>query len=370
MGQRALWLVLLVLAFRLPVAAGAPPYEVAHTDTGTFLIWHRSPALETDLGMPVLPADATVQDSIVYRVRDRKRFDVARYARVRLSTTQPPQTLVAAYTRALGEVQTVTDATSGEITLSSGVQNDFRLVIITPAAKDCTVRLERVQRFTVPLRVYTPREQRVQRVAAEITRTYRTASFMSYQVDQQPIAPLPDKGSVPTLHWTITFRRPAELTVEATQDGALGLRIVTRDGALVVTHPGKPDEIRPIPSSGLTLEHVPELADDPVACLLLGEELITPDVDYFTLASVQTLPTHQQQDLVLTLPEMTLTLRLRFDLVRRSILHSETLVRADETTTGMRRTYDHVMLAYPTPETMLPSQLQTPPGAPAAVHGL
>jgi len=348
----------LLLGCLLGAAArgGDPPVpftrEVSRTPWGTFIVYHRAPAAADDLEMPLFPG-ALTDESFVYRVRDRKRRDVLRMARVTFITVSAPEAVAAVYARALGDgAARETNAETGEVTLTSGTADNLRLAVITPREQTCHVRLERIQQFTIPPRALTAAELRVVRVYAEVMATYRDARRVAFTVEQR--TELSDamadglRAPPPILTWQVDFTRPATLTLSAAVGETRGLGIVTTDGALVVSRQGRDDETRPI-DGALTLETVPELRADPLARILFGETL--PDgADYLALSAVQDIPPHQQVRMTLTFPEEAMVLTLDIDRRRNTVLRSEVLLTGeDHRWVRTIRTYTNCLLEPATP---------------------
>lgn len=366
------WLMVLLVAGTLAWAAPAVPQatmEKVRTDEGTRLVWHRAPAEATDLEMPFL-AQALLLDSAVYRVRDRKRHDLLRYAVAHFTIAQTADSIVQTYREALGpEAQLATDAQTGVVTISAGTADNSRLVTVTPktgdgAAPHAIFSLERTQRFAITPRVLSAVELRVVEVMERLGVRYRAMSRVKMTIRQQasfpaaPLQPLP-----PPLIWTMDFTRPGQLQVAAHIDKEEAMTVTTRDGALIVSQQGQ-DERRPIPE-GITAEVLPELygdpdedpVGDPVVRLLLGGELISPDTDYYQL----TLKPGQPGELVLTYPENALTLRLLFNPASKVITRSIVDVVQDGHPLRITRDYETTVSDAP-PPAATPAPVAAPPG--------
>lgn len=344
--------------------------ELVHTEEGNFYLTHRTPAKSADVRMPIF-SGGTTEESFAYRVRDRKLRDLLFLARMRITYPRPAGDLKLFYLGALGETAAEeTDAKTGVITLTAGEQDHFRLVEITPQEQGCAVKLERVQQFTIPPRVYTETEQRIVRVLNDVASRYRTAEVVSYIVEQTMILPkdTPKEEQPPTLLWSVAFTRPAQLavTTSAGRD-SVGMRITTKDGALRVHQPAaEEDEVREIVGGYLSINDVPELRNDPVARLMLGGTLLTDQLDYIGMSSVKDVPTNRQAEIILTYPDRQETLHLFIDLRQKTILRCETVVSHDGQTARTIRSY-RTIKSDPIPEPT-PPQPASPPATPAVVR--
>ncbi|OPZ86366.1 MAG: hypothetical protein BWY76_00980 [bacterium ADurb.Bin429] len=351
----ALLLGSLLGAAALGVDPSAPfTREVSRTPWGTFIVFHRTPATTEDLEMPLFTG-ALTDESFVYRVRDRKKRDVLRMARVTFITLTPLEEVATFYARALGEGMTrETNAETGEITLARGTADNLWLVVIAPKEKTCHVRQERIQQFTAPPRELTAEELRVARVYAEVMATYLRAPRIAVTVEQHTeLSEAMAEGtrtSPPVLTWKIDFTRPASLTLSAAVGETLGLEIMTKDGALIVSRQGRDDETRPL-DGAITLATVPELRGDPLARMVFGEDLPT-DADYLALSAMPGIPPHKQVRMTLTFPEEEMVLTLLIDRQRNTVLRSEVLLTGEENRwVRTIRTYTdyHIEPAMPAP---------------------
>lgn len=356
-------------------AEDTPPpatHEIARTVQGTFLVWHRSPALAADIEMPVFGNSLTLE-SFTYRVRDRKRRDVLRYARIKLTSGQPLEDITGFYRRALGkQVVQETAPNTGEVTLASGTKNNVRLVSIFPYANYCHIRLERVQHFTIPPRVYTARERQVMRVVQQVERAYLAAPHVAYHMAQHSeiLHCAEHEEPPPALDWTVDFQRPAQLRCTVTSAKGMELSLLTQDGNLLVSMPGKAMEKRPLTGAGaLTAALLPELQDDLVARLMLGDPLISPEIDFLDLQPVKGVPANQQARVALTFPDKRISLSLVIDLPRKTLLRSEILLTQDDHVERIIRVYTDMRVDAPVPmhRQAIPSPPQPQPSAPAAV---
>ncbi|MHB9026226.1 MAG: hypothetical protein ACYC7E_18970 [Armatimonadota bacterium] len=352
--------------------ATEPPasMEKALTPEGARVIWRRTPATEADLTMPIF-SKGLVLDSFVYRVRDRRRNDLINFARVLISTTESTQGLLDFYQKALGPtVQRSTKKQTGETFLTVGTQDNFRLVIITPQAGYTHLRLEHVQRFIAPPRVYTAQEQRVLRVLGEIGQTYSSARRVAYRNHERTFySDDTAEDNRPELVVAIDFIRPSQISLTVTQGEITPLTIVTKDGNLEFMRPGKEVQRRAI-AEAITLHDLPELRDDPIARLMLNETLITPDVDYLALIPVKDIPTNRQIQVVLTYPDYRATQYLLLDLQKKMLLRSEIVVKEDDYQMHIERVFTDQIIEQPPVEPAVPvpaTPAATP--APAAVTG-
>lgn len=365
---------LLALCLCGAIAADAPPAatptptatkELIHTPNGKVVLWYRTPATTDDLQLPFV-ADAEFQQSYAYRVRDRKNRDLMSYACVRMTTNRPTEEVLQQYIEALGgAVQRSTDKDSGEISLVAGEAENFRMVVVEPRGAVCHVRLERVQHFTVPARIYTPQEQRVISLLDAVAAQYRDAAGVGYALDQreEPAAGKP-ANPVPPVRWSIAYQRPNSLTATALEGKTTALEVITQDEKLVIRHAGAKEEQRAFTTPGrITLDLLPEVQDEPVARMMLGDTLITPAVDYLALLSVKDVPLAQQAEVVLTYPDLDVTLRLRIDMVRKLIVRSEMHYQTEEDDYRIIRSYtDYILTPTVAPPTasIMPGSQPTP----------
>ncbi|HEY3380020.1 MAG TPA: hypothetical protein VGL77_21305 [Armatimonadota bacterium] len=365
------WLVLhlLCLALCLPVVAawnGQPSTqkEKVRTSEGVFLLFYRIPAQPADLAMP-LYSKGTVEETFVYRVLDRKQRDLLFFARVRITSPQPAATVRQFYQDALGkDCAQSTDAKTGEMTLTVGTKELFRLVVISPKDTGCAIRLERMHTYNIPARVYTDSEQRVISLLQAVGAAYGQAGRVRYTLQQQAIVPGATPGQQPhQLTWTVDYRRPAQLQVTAAVGDTIGLRLTTEQGTRKVVREGEVtevaspvlrihqqrgnDQIRPL-NGKIVIDDVPELAEDPVANLMLGESFVTPLVDTLAMRAVPG-SAGRQSEVTLTYPDNNETVHLIIDLQRKTIVRADTTI-ATEGRPSMRvvRTYANLVLDPPT----------------------
>ncbi len=355
MSHRLFVLLLIIIAGLAAVAAAPAPFtrEVARTAQGTFVVYHRVPATAADLEMPIVGA-ARTQESFAYRVRDRKQRDVLRYVRVVFTSERAAAATTTYYAGVLGAAALrETDATTGAVTLTAGTKDNFRLAQVTPAGEGCTVRLERVQRFSYPPRVYTEAEARVVRVLSEVAATYRQAGHLTVDIAQTAeLSPAMGDQKPPTLSWHVDYTRPAAISVTATVNGALGLQITTEGKQLRVARPDQETELRPF-SGPLDLTVVPELRGDPVMRLLFGEDLLARRVDALALSAVPGDP--RLQRMTLTFPDEDMTIALVIDRRANTVARSEVyLTGEDGRWTRMVRAYTYQIV-----ESSLPAPAST-----------
>ena len=343
--------------------------ETVVTSDGIFLLWHRTPAQAVDVGMPVLH-DSLTLESFAYRVRDRKRRDLLQYARMRLATTAPLAAVTQFYCAALGKaVVQSTNKENGEVTLAAGSKDNLRMVTITPQEKNCHIRLERTVRYTIPPRIFTAGEQQVIRVLTEVGHTYQSARQVRLTAVQHTVLldqKAPGKNP-PDVTWTYDFSHPDRLQISATTGTKSVLTMTTSEGNLIVTAPQRQEEKRPIEGK-ITTELVPEIQDDPVARLMLGESLIIPALDFLSLDAMPGAAAGRQVKIALTYPDKRAKLFLIVDLQQKTILRSEMLTDEEDFQLRVERVYQDLQLIPPTtaPHAAL-SQQQSPP-VPAAVH--
>jgi len=352
------------LALCLPAQSQSPALPEARKETvylenfGTFNHFYRQEVVPADLEMPIW-RDGLQLSSGVYRVRDRKNRDMVRYVFVRLTTSHTAETIANYYQQFLGgSARRDVDPVTGEVMVFSGVPAHCRIITITPKEGYCRVLLERVQHFTIPPREYTAREQQVIRMIDEVTRTYQAAEHVAYAMEQQVVRASAE-APAPPLRWAVDFRRPHTLAVHVTAQGVSGLDIATRGDRLVVTRPEQPEDVREI-AGAITAPLVPELQGDLVARLMLGDILISDEIDYLVLLPVGDAPLHQQVKVVLTFPEESATLHLWIDRQRNIITQAETVINIDGEETRVTRSYHDTIVDAPP---AAPLQHQSPPSA-------
>ena len=318
-----------------------PTVETVHTEDGTYFLWHQSPATAADLEIPLM--QGKVQESFAYRVRDRKQRDILRYARVSFTIAQSPAEVINFYHTSLGKQAVVNTAQkSGEVTLTTGTQDNLRLVTATPQAHGCLVQLERVQRFTIPPRSYTAQEHQVLRVLESVAQHYRMARHVAYTVEQHSTTNK-SHTMTETQSWVVDFHRPDGLQISVTTGAKTVLTISAQEHRLVVTATGAKEQRRTF-GAKITPELLPELRDDPVARLMLGDALVTASVDYLTLSRVAGAPPEQQAEVILTYPDRNATLFLYLDLRQKTILRSEMLTPQEDGRQRIVRTYRHMQV--------------------------
>lgn len=318
--------------------------ERVRTPEGTFYMWHRSPAGKDDIAMPIVDG-GTVQSSIVYRVRDRKMRDLLFLARVQLTTPRPSDEIRRFYLNAFGkDAAQETDKKTGDITVTAGEKTDFRLVVISPKEHGCAVRLEHVQQFSIPERVYTDNELRVIRVLDALDFHYQSSRRVSYTMDQTTVFP-GDKTSKqpPMLTWNVNFVRPAQITVTAAVGDTVGVRITTENNRLRVHPQIGVDAFRPF-QDGIVIDDLPEMQDDPAAQLMLGATLMNPQLDFLGIDTVPGVPASQQARITLTYPDDHQTVCLTVDLQHNIILRSETTIVDEDRTVKVTRIYKNVVI--------------------------
>jgi hypothetical protein len=340
------WLLLLLLLGGVSAWAddAGVTTERVHTADGTFTVYYRTPALEEDLGVP-LPAHGVVGASFVYCVRDRKERDLLHLARVEITTPQSAAELQQYYLTALGATaQQETDAKTGEITITAGVRDHARLVTITPKAAGCALRLEQVQQFSIPPRIYTHEEKQVIALLNAVAASYQTADTVSYTVTQRTTLPVktPATAQPSLLTWTLSLRRPTDLHVTAAVEDAVGLEITSEKDALLVHRQRGKDETRPLNKS-VTIEDVPELAEDPVARMLFGNSLIDDRVEQISMSAGA--ENHKgEMTVVLSYPDDNAVATLRIDRKKKVVLACTTVVTEEEQVTTTTRTYSNLVL--------------------------
>jgi hypothetical protein len=341
--------------------AGTPPAAVPSVTTkdsirtaeGTFTLWRRTPAIESDFGLP-LPVGVTADESFVYCLRDRKERNLQRYSRAVFTLPDSLDTVCATYQQALlPDAKRGADKDTGATLLADGSGDDTRFVTLLPLATGCRLTLERAQRFSIPPRVYTADEQRALNMLAPIAQTYASAARVVYSVTESlqhnpDIQPVAEKDA---LTWAVDFTRPNALSVSAATAAGPRLSITTADGAVKITRAADAEETRPMEGQ-LTLELVPELQDDPVARLMFGDDLAR-QADVIALADVPGFPADAQQQLTLTYPEQDTELVLILDIRHQRVLQAETLVKLGDEQARIVRTYTGTTLT-PSPAPKAP----------------
>jgi len=341
----ALWLAALHAPLRAEDAPAAPmEKETVYTDAyGTVTQLYRDQATEADLGMPIWQ-DGALQQSGIYRVRDRKSRDMVRYAFARISTTQRMEAIADFYLQALGKgARRDTNKETGEVMVFIGDKSNSRIVTISPKNGDILLLLEHVEHFTIPPRVYTEQEKQVKRVVEEISRAYLQARHIAYTMEQQVETDPPAEKPAPVLTWKVDFRRPRQFTLNVSAVGMIGLEIATQGGKLIVTRPGEEAVEREI-GAALSSGSVPEMRNDPIAGLLFGDTLLSDQVDSLALLPVGDTPPDRQVEVVLTYPEDNAVLHLFIDRQRHVITRAVTVVRQEEGQTRVIRTYLNTVL--------------------------
>lgn len=350
MRRHAWWLIILVILACISTLACADEpasqeHHLVRTEDGNFTLWHRIPAEEADFGLPFWQ-EGVVQTSFAYRVRDRKQRDLLFLARMRLTSGKSVEVARAYYATALGApVTQEVNAKTGEITLVSGEKENFRLVTILPHAQGCEVTVQRVQEYTVPPRVFDAREQRVLRVLTEVTKHYQMAQHVAYTMEQRTTLPASaGQQQPPVLTWTIDFTRPAQLTLTAAVGDTTGLRITTEQDGLHVARQMEQGEVRPLKGT-LTIDDVPELQDDPVARMVLGDPLVSDRLDFLAMQAVPGVPDNKQADITLTYPETNTTWHLIVDLQLAIVLRCEATITDGQDNYRVVRSYPRMSLS-------------------------
>jgi hypothetical protein len=347
-----------VLAVAASAADGlldAVTTETVRTPAGIRTIVHRVPAREDDLGMAIFP-DVLVRETFAYTVRDRKGRDVMAYARVRFNTEAPARDVIAFYIKSLGAgVKRDTDKETGEVTLSAGDADDVRLVTVTPLAASCALRLERARHFAVAPRVYTPQETEALATLEAVAAAYRTAARVTYKVEQRTehAAVVPPAPPEPPVQWLVDFVRPGQLVATATLQDVPLLRLLTKDGVLTVKRGQGAEDQRTLEAGALTPDLLPELRDDVVARLMLGDELAS-QAEEITRQPVDGGPATQVW-LRLTFPDVEAELRLLLDTARQQVLRAEMQAVREGETTRIVRIY--TLVARDAPHTPPPAGL-------------
>jgi len=337
--------ILVILGVPCRAADPAPfEKETVYTDAyGTVKQFYRATVADADLGMPLWTDGQPLQQG-VFRLRNRKDRDVLRYAFARFTTAKPVEEVAAFYLNALGkDARRDTDKETGNLTIYCGEQANFRLVTLARADGATRLTLEHVERFPTPPRVYDEREQQVARVVEEITRGYQAARHVAYTMEQRIETTPATEQPAPALIWQLDFRRPKTLAVTVSAEGTVGLQIGTQGDTLTVTRQGAAPDTRGI-GEAITSDTVPEIQSDPVARLLLGDTLISDEIDYLGLQPVGSLPLSQQVEVILTFPEDLAVLHLTIDRQRGVVLRAETVVKQEDRETRVIRTYNNTVL--------------------------
>ena len=337
-------IILFLSSLSLAAQDTVPPITpgLAKTPAGNFFVYYRTPASAEDLGMPI-PEGNTILDSLVYRVRDRQQRDLLFLARLRIECPLTAQQALAIYLPALGAgVTRENDLDSGEISLAAGVAADLRLVTITPHALGTILRLERLQKFTLPPRIFNDTEKKVVTLLAQVANNYHQQTEISYAIEQQAVLDIetPAAEKPVPLTWQIRFRLPLEINLTAVSDGVEGLRISSKDNQLFVKRQTGEEEIREI-GTALSLDVLPELADDPVSGMVLGESLVNSLLDELKMEKLTT-PDGEQAKITLHYPDTGEILTIMVDMRNKQVISAKTVSSEDEqTTTIIRRYYDY-----------------------------
>jgi hypothetical protein len=143
-----------------------------------------------------------------------------------------------------------------------------------------------VQHFTIPPHIYSPAEMRAVTLLKAVANTYQSAHAIAYTATQVTTLPVgvPAAERPAPLTWTISLRRPNDLHVTAAQGGTVGLEITSEKDALLVHHQMGKDETRPVRKT-ITIDDVPELAEDPVARMIFGNSLLDNRVEQIRMTT-------------------------------------------------------------------------------------
>lgn len=324
-----------------PLMAKAPALKDAvATPQGTFALWYRSPASITDVEMPN-PDKSLVINSFVYRVRDRKNRDILRYSRVYMTTSvETPEQIANFYRAVFGKnYGEATDADKKETLLCSGIDGDFRLVTIMDKGKYCRIKLERVRQFAVPPRVYTDREQKILSLLQDVAAKYRQTRRLQYNMTRTDTGTGVATNLAP-LQMKVDFIMPDKITVKGDRAGKPEVRIWTKSNGLLVQRDGAKDVLRSI-TGQLTTDDLPELEDDAVARMMLGENVINNATDYIMIQDAPKGNKGPQSEVVLTFPEDKATMHIFINQIDKTINSTMTKYEGDDYNGVIKQFYNY-----------------------------
>lgn len=344
--------ILLPVIAAKPLSAKAPALKDAiSTPQGTFALWYRSPANITDMEMPN-PDQALTINSFVYRVRDRKQRDILRYSRVYMTTsTETPEQIANFYRQVFGKnYGEATDATKKETVICSGVDGNFRLVTIMDKEKYCRIKLERVRQFTVAPRVYTDQEQKILTLLQDVAAKYRQTHRLQYSSTRTDSGSGVAKNLAP-LQMKVDFIMPDKITVKGDRAGKPEVRIWTKPTGLLVQRDGAKDILRSI-TGPLTIDDVPELEEDSVARMMLGENVISNSTDYIMIQDAPKSKKGPQSEVVLTFPEDNATMHIYINQIDKTINSTMTKYKGDDYNGVIKQFYNYnkIEQAIPAPD--------------------
>ncbi|MEI6519912.1 MAG: hypothetical protein WCO98_07730 [bacterium] len=333
--------LLAVLAAKPISSTKAPALKDAiSTPQGTFALWYRSPATVTDMEMPN-PDQALTINSFVYRVRDRKQRDILRYSRVYMTTsTKTPAQIAAFYRQVFGKnYGEATDVTKKETLICSGVDGNFRLVTIMDKDKYCRIKLERVRQYSVAPRVYTDREQKILSLLQDVAAKYRQTHRLQYNMTRIDSGSGVAKNLAP-LQMKIDFIMPDKITVKGDRAGKPEVRIWTKPNGLLIQRDGAKDVLRSI-TGPLTTEDLPELEEDSVARMMLGENVINNSTDYIMIQDAPKTKKGPQSEVVLTFPEDKATMHVYINQLDKTINSTMTKYEGDDYNGVIKQFYNY-----------------------------
>ncbi len=313
--------------------------DVVATPQGTFTLWYRSPASVNDLEMPN-PQQILILNSFVYRVRDRKQHDILRYSREYMTTSESPAAMAQFYRTFFGEnYSEATDEIKKETLICSGVDGDFKLVTITDKDKYCRIKLERVRQYAVAPRMYSDREQKILSLLQDVAAKYRQTRRLQYNMTRIDSGFGMAKNLSP-LQMKIDFIMPDKITVKADRAGKPEVRIWSKPQGLLVQRDGAKDVFRSI-TERLTTEDLPELNDDSVARMMLGENVINGSTDYIMIQDAPKNKKGPQSEVVLTFPEDNAAMHIFISQIDKTINSTVTKYNGDNDTGVIKQFYEY-----------------------------
>jgi hypothetical protein len=324
-----------------PLMAKAPAMKDAvSTPQGTFALWYRSPATIADVEMPN-PDKSLIINSFVYRVRDRKNRDILRYSRVYMTTSMnTPEQITNFYRGVFGKnYGEATDAAKKETLICSGIDGDFRLVTIMDKEKYCRIKLERVRQYAVPPRVYTDREQKILSLLQDVAAKYRQTRRLQYNMTRTDTGTGVATNLAP-LQMKVDFIMPDKITVKGDRAGKPEVRIWTKSNGLLVQRDGAKDVLRSI-TGQLTTDDLPELEDDAVARMMLGENVINNATDYIMIQDAPKTNKGSQSEVVLTFPEDRATMHIFINQADKTINSTMTKYEGDDYNGVIKQFYNY-----------------------------
>jgi hypothetical protein len=249
------------------------------------------------------------------------------------------------------------------------------LVTVTDKDKYCRIKLERVRQYAVAPRVYTDREQKILSILQDVAAKYRQTRRLQYGMTRTDTGSGVAQNLAP-LQMRVDFIMPDKITVKGDRVGKPEVRIWSKPNGLLVQRDGAKDVLRSI-SGRLTTEDLPELDDDSVARMMLGENVINNSTDYIMIQDAPRVKKGPQSEVVLTFPEDKAVMHIFIDQSNKTINSTVTKYKAEDYEGTIKQQYEYFKIekSIPAPDSktsavVIDAESEASSSAPAASENI